>query len=81
MARDTFFVANCLPAAVGHLLLASLLRLPIGYGPGMGLLLFCVRGSCAWVHMASLDAVFLSGFILILTLMGPRWLLKLRQIP
>ena len=80
MDRDAVFVATCLAAALGTLIMALLANWPIGMAPGMGLNAFFAFGVVAalgFTWQQALGAVFISGCIfLILTVTGVRsWLI------
>ncbi|WP_198174311.1 NCS2 family permease [Mesorhizobium xinjiangense] len=81
MDRDAVFVATCLAAALGTLIMALFARWPIGMAPGMGLnafFAFTVVGAMGFTWQQALGAVFISGVIfLILTVTGVRrWLIS-----
>ncbi|NYT60874.1 NCS2 family permease [Alcaligenaceae bacterium] len=80
MDKSAVFVATCLAAALGTLIMAFLANWPIGMAPGMGLnafFAFTVVGALGYTWQQALGAVFISGVIfLILTLTGVRsWLI------
>jgi AGZA family xanthine/uracil permease-like MFS transporter len=80
MDRDAVFVATCLAAALGTLIMAFVANWPIGMAPGMGLnafFAFGVVGAMGFTWQQALGAVFTSGLIfLFLTLTGIRsWLI------
>ncbi len=80
MDRDAVFVATCLAAALGTLIMAFVANWPIGMAPGMGLnafFAFGVVGAMGFTWQQALGAVFISGLIfLFLTLTGIRsWLI------
>jgi adenine/guanine/hypoxanthine permease len=80
MDRDAVFVATCLAAALGSLVMALVANWPIGMAPGMGLnafFAFTVVGAMGFTWQQALGAVFISGVIfLILTITGVRaWLI------
>ncbi len=80
MDRNAVFVATCLAAALGTLVMAFLAKWPIGMAPGMGLnafFAFTVVGAMGFSWQQALGAVFISGIIfLILTVSGIRsWLI------
>ncbi|RBW48400.1 NCS2 family permease [Marinobacter sp. F3R11] len=63
------FVATCLAAAIGSLIMGLLANYPIALAPGMGLnafFSFTVVGSLGYSWEIALGAVFLSGFIFLL---------------
>lgn len=81
MDRDSVFVATCLAAAFGTLIMALYANWPIGLAPGMGLnafFAFTVVKGMGYSWEQALGAVFISGAIfVILTLTGARsWLIK-----
>ncbi len=80
MDRNAVFVATCLAAALGSLIMALLANWPIGMAPGMGLnafFAFTVVGAMGYSWQQALGAVFVSGVIfLILTVTRVRsWLI------
>lgn len=80
MDRGAVFVATCLAAAIGSLLMGLLANYPIGLAPGMGLnafFAFTVVGAMGYGWQQALGLVFLSGCVfLLLTLTGARrWLI------
>ena len=81
MNRDAVFVATCLAAALGSLIMGLVANWPIGMAPGMGLnafFAFTVVGTLGYSWQAALGAVFISGIIFILiTVTGVRsWLIE-----
>jgi AGZA family xanthine/uracil permease-like MFS transporter len=81
MDRDAVFVATCLAAALGSLVMAFIANWPIGMAPGMGLnafFAFTVVKTMGYTWEQALGAVFISGVIfLFLTISGIRvWLVK-----
>lgn len=79
MDRNAVFVATCLAAALGSIVMALVANWPIGMAPGMGLnafFAFTVVGAMGFSWQQALGAVFISGIIfLILTVTGVRrWL-------
>ncbi len=79
MDRNAIFVATCLAAALGSLVMAFVANWPIGMAPGMGLnafFAFTVVGIMGFSWQQALGAVFISGVIFfILTVSGIRsWL-------
>ncbi|PLC50960.1 guanine permease [Pollutimonas subterranea] len=79
MDKSAIFVATCLAAAIGTLIMAFLANWPIGMAPGMGLnafFAFTVVAALGYSWQQALGAVFISGVIfLLLTLTGIRsWL-------
>ena len=80
MDRNAVFVATCIAAATGSLIMALLANWPIGMAPGMGLnafFAFTVVGAMGFTWQQALGAVFISGCVfLILTVTGVRsWLI------
>lgn len=81
MDRDAVFVATCLAAAVGSLIMALVANWPIGMAPGMGLnafFAFTIVGSMGYTWQQALGAVLISGVIfMVLTVSGLRvWLIR-----
>jgi Permeases len=81
MDRDAVFVATCLAAAIGSLVMALVANWPIGMAPGMGLnafFAFTVVGALGYGWQQALGAVFISGVIfVIITVTGIRsWLIE-----
>jgi adenine/guanine/hypoxanthine permease len=69
MPRDSVFVATCLAAAIGSLVMGLLANYPIALAPGMGLnayFAFVVVGTLGYSWQAALGAVFLSGCLFVL---------------
>ncbi|WP_397473133.1 NCS2 family permease [Pusillimonas sp.] len=80
MDHSAVFVATCLAAALGTLIMAFVANWPIGMAPGMGLnafFAFTVVGAMGFTWQQALGAVFISGVIfVILTVTGVRsWLI------
>jgi len=80
MDRNAVFVATCLAAALGSLIMALVANWPIGMAPGMGLnafFAFTVVGALGYTWQQALGAVFISGLIFVLlTATGVRaWLI------
>ena len=80
MDRDAVFVATCLAAAAGSLIMGLWANWPIGMAPGMGLnafFAFTVVGGMGFTWQQALGAVFISGIVfLILSVTGiRRWLI------
>lgn len=80
MDKNAVFVATCLAAALGSLIMALVANWPIGMAPGMGLnafLAFTVVGALGYSWQQALGAVFISGVIfVIITVTGIRsWLI------
>jgi len=81
MDRNAVFVATCLAAATGSMIMALVANWPIGMAPGMGLNAFFAFGVVAGMGYSwqqALGAVFISGCIfIILTVTGLRaWLIE-----
>ncbi|MBR7514074.1 NCS2 family permease, partial [Mycobacterium tuberculosis] len=76
MDRNAIFVATCIAAAVGSLVMAFVANWPIGMAPGMGLnafFAFTVVAAMGFSWQQALGAVFISGCIFILlTVTGVR---------
>jgi len=80
MDRQAVFVATCLAAALGSLIMALVANWPVGMAPGMGLnafFAFTVVGMMQYTWQQALGAVFISGLVFILlTVTGVRaWLI------
>jgi AGZA family xanthine/uracil permease-like MFS transporter len=81
MDKNAVFVATCLAAATGSLIMAFVANWPIGMAPGMGLNAFFAFGVVAamgYTWQQALGAVFISGCIfIVLTVTGLRaWLIE-----
>ncbi len=79
MDPGAVFVATCLAAALGSLVMALVANFPVGMAPGMGLnafFAFTVVGAAGYPWQQALAAVFICGLIfLALSLTGVRaWL-------
>jgi adenine/guanine/hypoxanthine permease len=79
MDRGAVFVATCLAAALGSLLMGLVANYPIGAAPGMGLnafFAFTVVATLGYTWQQALGLVFVSGCLFVLlTLTGARrWL-------
>lgn len=79
MDAGAVFVATCLAAALGTLIMAFAANFPVGMAPGMGLnafFAFTVVGAAGLPWQQALAAVFISGLVfLLLSLTGVRaWL-------
>ncbi|MGO3891204.1 MAG: NCS2 family permease [Paenalcaligenes sp.] len=76
MDRNAIFVATCVAAIIGSLIMAFVANWPIGMAPGMGLnafFAFTIVGTLGFTWQQALGAVFISGIIfLILTVSGIR---------
>ncbi|TAL78356.1 MAG: NCS2 family permease [Burkholderiaceae bacterium] len=80
MNHDAVFVATCIAAAIGTLIMSFVANWPIGMAPGMGLnafFAFTVVGAMGYSWQQALGAVFISGVVfVILTVSGIRtWLI------
>ncbi|MFE1599582.1 NCS2 family permease [Methylobacterium sp. ID0610] len=79
MPKGAVFVATCLVAAIGSLIMAFLANYPIAMAPGMGLnayFAYVVVLQMGYTWQAALGAVFISGVcFLIVTLTGLRSLI------
>lgn len=81
MDHGAVFVATCLAAALGSLLMGLIANYPIGLAPGMGLnafFAFSVVATMGYTWQQALGLVFVSGCLfLALTLTGARrWLIE-----
>ena len=81
MDRDAVFVATCLAAALGSLIMGLWANWPIGMAPGMGLnafFAFTVVGVMGFTWQQALGAVLISGLVfLLLSVTGVRrWLIS-----
>lgn len=81
MPRDAVFVATCVAAALGSLVMGLYANYPIALAPGMGLnayFAFVVVGTLGHTWQAALGAVFLSGCMFLLaSFLGLReWLIQ-----
>ncbi|MGY5803180.1 NCS2 family permease [Rhizobium sp. LEGMi12c] len=80
MDRNAVFVATCLAAALGSIVMGLVANWPIGMAPGMGLnafFAFTVVAALDFTWQQALGAVFISGCIFVLlTVTGVRsWLI------
>ena len=69
MDKGAVFVATCLAAAIGCLIMGLYARLPVAQAPGMGLNAFFTYGvvlGMGYTWQVALGAVFLSGCIFVL---------------
>ncbi len=69
MDKGAVFVATCLAAAIGCLIMGLYARLPVALAPGMGLNAFFTYGvvlGMGYAWQTALGAVFLSGCIFVL---------------
>ncbi len=84
MPKDAVFVATCLIAALGTLVMALMANYPIALAPGMGLnayFAYVVVLGMGYTWQVALGAVFISGCLfLLVTLTGLRGLI-IRGIP
>lgn len=86
MDMDAIFMATCLAAAIGTVVMALVANYPVGLAPGMGLNAFfaftitapIATGGFGYTWQEALGAVFVSGVIFfILTATGLRsWIIK-----
>ncbi|AYG69170.1 MULTISPECIES: NCS2 family permease [unclassified Rhizobium] len=81
MDRNAIFVATCLAAALGSIVMGLVANWPIGMAPGMGLnafFAFTVVATLGFSWQQALGAVFISGAIFVLlTVTGVRsWLIE-----
>ena len=68
MDPGAVFVATCLAAALGSLVMALVANFPVGMAPGMGLnafFAFTVVGAAGLPLQQALAAVFISGLVLL----------------
>src|SRR5690606_37973271 len=76
MPKDAVFVATCLIAALGSLIMGLLANYPIAIAPGMGLnayFAYAVVLGMGYTWQAALGAVFISGILfLIVSVLGIR---------
>lgn len=69
MPREAVFVATCLAAAIGSLVMGLYANYPIALAPGMGLnayFAFVVCGTLGYSWQTALGAVFFSGVLFVL---------------
>jgi AGZA family xanthine/uracil permease-like MFS transporter len=81
MPKDSVFVATCLAAAIGSLVMGLLANYPIALAPGMGLnayFAFVVVGTLGYSWQAALGAVFVSGclFLVVSLLRVREWVVN-----
>lgn len=81
MDRDAVFVATCLAAAIGSLIMGLYANYPIGLAPGMGLnayFSYFVVGTLGYSWQVALGAVFISGvlFFLVSVLPVRAWIIN-----
>lgn len=80
MPRDAVFVATCLAAAFGSILMGMVANYPIAMAPGMGLnayFAFTVVLGMGYSWQTALGAVFLSGLLIVLVSVTPvrQWII------
>ncbi len=85
MDPDSVFMATCIAAAIGTLIMAFAANYPVGMAPGMGLNAFfaftiaapIAHGGMGFTWQEALGAVFVSGVVfLLLTITGARrWII------
>jgi adenine/guanine/hypoxanthine permease len=84
MPKESVFVATCVIAALGTLIMGLYANYPIALAPGMGLnayFAFVVVGAMGFTWQVALGAVFISGCLfLLVTLTGLREII-IRAIP
>lgn len=69
MPRESVFVATCLAAAIGSLVMGLYANYPIAMAPGMGInayFAFVVCGTLGYAWQTALGAVFISGVLFVL---------------
>ncbi|HWT15929.1 MAG TPA: NCS2 family permease [Patescibacteria group bacterium] len=69
MPRESVFVATCLAAAIGSLVMGLYANYPIAMAPGMGInayFAFVVCGTLGYSWQTALGAVFISGVLFVL---------------
>lgn len=74
MDRDAVFVATCLAAAIGSLIMGLYANYPIALAPGMGLnayFAFTVVATLGYSWQVALGAVFLSGLLFVAISLSP----------
>jgi AGZA family xanthine/uracil permease-like MFS transporter len=74
MDRGAVFVATCLAAAIGTLMMGLYANYPIALAPGMGLnayFTYTVVGQMGYAWQVALGAVFLSGLLFLLLSLSP----------
>jgi AGZA family xanthine/uracil permease-like MFS transporter len=81
MDRDAVFVATCLAAAFGSLVMGLYANYPIAVAPGMGLnayFAFTVVGTLGYSWQVALGAVFISGVLFLIISISPlrEWLIN-----
>lgn len=81
MPQDAVFVATCIAAFVGTMIMALLANYPIALAPGMGLnafVAFGVVGGMGFTWQEALAAVFMSGvlFVVISVLPVREWIIN-----
>jgi len=84
MDRGAVFVATCLAAAVGTLLMGLYANYPIALAPGMGLnayFTYTVVGQMGYTWQVALGAVFLSGILFLALALSPLRVWVVNAIP
>lgn len=81
MDRGAVFVATCLAAAIGTLIMGLYANYPVALAPGMGLnayFTYTVVGQMGFAWQVALGAVFISGVLFILIALSPArdWLVN-----
>jgi AGZA family xanthine/uracil permease-like MFS transporter len=74
MDRGAVFVATCVAAAIGSLLMGLYANYPIALAPGMGLnayFTYTVVGQMGYTWQVALGAVFLSGILFVILSLTP----------
>lgn len=74
MDRGAVFVATCLAAAIGTLIMGLYANYPVALAPGMGLnayFTYTVVGQMGFTWQVALGAVFISGALFILLTLSP----------
>lgn len=74
MDRDAVFVATCLAAAVGSLIMGLYANYPVALAPGMGLnayFSYTVVGQMGYTWQVALGAVLISGVLFLLLSLSP----------
>ena len=84
MDRGAVFVATCLAAAVGTLLMGLYANYPVALAPGMGLnayFTYTVVGQMGYTWQVALGAVFLSGILFLALALSPLRVWVVNAIP
>lgn len=84
MDRGAVFVATCLAAAVGTLLMGLYANYPVALAPGMGLnayFTYTVVGQTGYTWQVALGAVFLSGILFLALALSPLRVWVVNAIP